>query len=299
MKKPLVALALGALVLTACANEPTARNATSGDATQVVLDAFSKTTQAGSARMTLDLAIATPHQDVDVTGEAEYEMDANDLTSVREHVTLQVPSFAPGMADGEIELIVVEGPILYVKAPMLAPFLGATTPWVKVDPSALPGGSAGFGAAAGAVDPAAALSLIKDAIDVQLVGSDPVGGVDATKYRATIDLVKVLPQLAALAPEQEAELTPAEMARIEAELERVGMRQLPLDVWVDGDGNLKQLQLAIDTTKLSNDPSGMSLSLTLTFSDVGAHFAIEAPPASQVTDISELAPMGTTTVHAH
>ena len=140
MKKLLAVLAVASALLAACANGPAAGNGTSGDATQAVIDAFEKTTQAGSARVALDLAISSPQQSVDVTGQAEYEMDANDLTKVREHVTLQVPSLTPGMAGGEVELIVVEGPVLYAKAPMLAPFLGASTPWIKVDPSQLPGG---------------------------------------------------------------------------------------------------------------------------------------------------------------
>ena len=297
MKKPFVLLAVGAFVLAACANEPATGTGPSGDATQTVLEAFAKTTEAGSGRMALDLAITSPQQSVDITGRAEYEMDANDLNSVREHVVLQIPSLAPGMAGGEVELIVVGGPVLYAKAPMLTPFLGATTPWVKLDPSRLPGGGgAGMGAAAGAADPAAALALISDAIDVRLVGSDTVDGVDATKYQATLDLVKVLPKLAALSPEAGAKLTPADLARITAELDKVGMRELPLDVWVDGDGYLKQLQLAIDAAAIADDPSAPSVSVTVGFSDIGEHFTIEAPPASQVTAISELTPMmGTTT----
>ncbi len=304
MKKLLVSLALGALVFTACANEPAAQSGGSGDATQTVLDAFAKTTAAGSARMALDVAVSSPQRDLHVTGDAEYEMDAGDLASVREHVTLQIPSLAPGMPAGEVELIVAKGPILYAKAPMLTPFLGATTPWVKVDPGELAGADGGIGAAAGMADPAAALSLLEGAIDVQVVGPDPVGGVDATEYRATLDLVKVLPKLAQLAPAAAAKLTPQDLARAQAELERVGMDKLPLDVWVDGDGYVKQLQLAIDTSGMSDDPSSaLKFSLTVTFSEVGTHFAIEAPPDSQVTDISDLTPMtgsaSTTKLHTH
>jgi len=293
MKKLLFPLIAGMMVLAACANGP-ASTAPSGDATQAVLDAFAKTTSAGSARMALNLSVASPQKSIEITGQAEYQMDARDLTKVSEHVTLQIPSFAPGMPGGEVELIVVDGPVLYAKIPMFAPFLGTTKPWVKIDPSELPGGGAGFGAAAGAVQPAAALALIHDALTVEQAGSDTVDGVDATRYRVTLDLVKVLPKLAALSPASGHQITDKELAEIEAGLTKAGMRSLPMDVWVDGDGYVKQLHLSIDTTKIEGE-SGMTFAITVTFSDIGETFTIEAPPASQVADMSDLAPvMGST-----
>jgi hypothetical protein len=300
MKKLLLPLVVGMLVLSGCANKPSS-DASSGDPTQAVLDAFAKTTAAGSARMALELSITSPQRSVKVTGQAEYQMTPGDLTKVSEHVTLQIPSLAPGMPAGEVELIVVDGPVLYAKVPMLAGFLGATTPWVKIDPSELPNGGAGFGAAAGAMQPAAALALIQDALTVEQAGSDTIDGVDATRYRVTLDLVKVLPKLAELSPTSGHQITDADLAKIEAGLTKAGMRELPMDVWVDGDGYVKQLQLSVDTSKIEGNDSGMQLALTVTFSDVGGTFSIEAPPASQVTDINELSPMmgATTTVKTH
>ena len=300
--KKLLPLVVGILVLSACANQPTP-TASSGDSTQAVLDAFAKTTEAGSARMALDLSITSPQKSVNVTGQAEYEMTPGDLTKVREHVTLQIPSLAPGMPAGEVELIVVDGPVLYAKVPMFAAFLGATTPWVKVDPSEMPGGSAGFGAATGAVQPAAALALIQDALTVEQAGSDTVDGVGTTRYRVTLDLVKVLPRLVELSPASGHRITAKDLAEMEAGLTKAGMRELPMDVWVDGDGYLKQLQLTVDTSKIEGEGSGMQLAMTLTFSDVGGTFSIEAPPASQVTDMTDLASMrgmaSTSSVNAH
>jgi hypothetical protein len=298
MKKLLFPFVVCALVLAACANEP-ATTASSGDATQAVLDAFAKTTEAGSARVALDISVTSPQKSVQITGEAEYEMTPGDLTKVREHVTLQIPSLAPGMPAGEVELVVVDGPVMYAKVPMLAAFLGASTPWVKVDPSEMPGGGAGFGAAAGAVQPAAALALIQDALTVESAGTDTIDGVDTSAYRVTLDLVKVLPRLAELSPASGHEITDADLAEMEAGLTKAGMRELPMDVWVDGDGYLKQLQLSVDTSKIEGEGSGMQLAMTFTFSDVGGTFSIEAPPASQVTDINDLeSGFATTTVES-
>jgi hypothetical protein len=129
--------------------------------------------------------------------------------------------------------------------------------------------------------------------------------VDATRYRVTLDLMKVLPKLAALSPASGHAITDKDLAEMEAGLTAAGMRELPMDVWVDGDGYVKQLQLSLDTTKIEADGSGVQLELTVTFSDVGGTFSIEAPPASQVTDISDLSPMGgltsasTASVNAH
>ena len=120
---------------------------------------------------------------------------------------------------------------------------------------------------------------------VEEVGADTVDGSDATHYRATVDLVKLLPLLADMAPDKP---TDAEMQNAKDQLEKLGLQTLPIELWVDGDGFLKQMQLALDLSKMDPDHPGTSFSLTLTFSDIGEHISIDVPPASQVTDISDL-----------
>lgn len=297
MRKFLACLSLVGLALVGCANAPSTATG-SGDPLQAILDASQKTTDAGSARMTLELTIATPDRTVEITGTAEYEMPKSDPTSLREHVTFQIPSFAPGAPSGEIEMVLDQGdagPVIYFHAPTITALLGASTPWVKVDPSKLPQTDAKLGAAAGAANPAAALALLKDSLQVRQAGSGTVDEVDATHYIATIDLMKVLSHVADLVPGADAaQMSPA-LSSTRAELEKLGFLTIPADIWVDGDGYLKQLHIAVDfKDPSSTEGATTSLELTLTLSDIGLHFSIVAPPSSQVTDITDLIPSGTT-----
>ena len=168
---------------------------------------------------------------------------------------------------------------------MLAPYIPAKTPWIKLDPSALPQQPGGMGAAAAAINPAAILAAIKDAISVDEVGPDTVDGVDATHYRATVDLVKLLPSIAELSPDAP---TDADMQEAEDQLTKLGLDTLPIELWVDGDGYLKQIHFALDLSTIAPDRPGASFSITLTLSDIGEDISIDVPPASQVTDLTDL-----------
>jgi hypothetical protein len=297
MRKLLACLSLVGLAFVGCANAPsTASN--SGDALQTLLDASHKTTDAGSARITLNLSVATPDRTIHITGSAEYQMAKNDPTSLREHVTLQIPSFAPGAPGGEIEMVLDQGdngPVMYFQAPMITGFLGASTPWVKMDPSELPQTGGNLGAAAGAANPAAMLALMKDSFSVTQAGTGTVDGVAATHYVATVDLLKLLSHFAALTPGADPAQTSPALSSARDQLEKLGLLTLPADIWVDGDGYLKQLHIAVDVKDPSStDGATTSIELTMTLSDIGAHFSIATPPQSQVTDLTDLMPSGAT-----
>jgi hypothetical protein len=296
MRRFVACLSLVALSLVGCANAPAPTS--SGDPLQALLDASQKTTEAGSARMTLDLTIATPDHTVRITGTAEYEMVKNDPKSLREHVTLQIPSFAPGVPGGAIEMVLDrgdEGPVIYFQAPMITAFLGASTPWVKLDPSELPQTDGNLGAAAGAANPAAMLALLKDSISVKQAGSGTIDGVDATHYIATVDLMKVMSHFAALTSGADPAQTSPAISKAQDQLEKLGLLNVPADIWVDGDGYFKQLHIAVDVEDpSSSDGATTSIELTLNLSDIGSHFSITAPPSSQVTDITDLTPSGAT-----
>jgi hypothetical protein len=284
MKKLLASLALATLVLSGCANAPSSGSTPGADALPTLLAAMQKTAAAGSSRMALDLNFTSPEQSVHVTGDIAYVLDPSDPTSLRERVLLDIPSFGM-MLGGQIEMIIGKGSVVYVRAPMLASYIPAKTPWIKIDPASLPQQPGGVGAATAAINPAAILAAIKDAISVDEVGPDPVDGADATHYRATIDLVKLLPSIAELSPDKP---TDADMQEAKDQLAKLGMETLPIELWVDGDGYLKQIQLKLDLSTIAPDHPGSSFSITLTLSDFGEDILIDVPPASQVTDLTDL-----------
>ena len=287
MRKLLASLGLVVLVLSACASTPSDGAAPAGDSLPALLDAMQKTNDAGSARMAINMTFASPQQTVHVTGDVEYLMDPTDPTSLRERVLLDIPSLGM-MPGGKVEMIVGKGSAIYVRAPMFASFIPATTPWIKLDPSTLPQSQGGIGAAA-LVNPAAILAAIKDALTVEEVGPDTVDGVGTTHYRATVDLEKLLPLLVEMALDKP---TDAEVQKAKDQLEKLGLLSLPIELWVDEAGFLKQAQLALDLSAMDPDHPGTSFSVTLTFSDIGEHISIDVPPASQVTDITDLLTSG-------
>ena len=125
--------------------------------------------------MAIDLSFTSPEQSLHVTGDVAYVMDPADPTSLRERVLLDIPSMGM-MPGGEVELIVGKGSVVYVRAPMLASYIPAKTPWIKLDPVGAPAATGWLGAAAAAINPAAILAAIKDAISVDEVGPDTVDG---------------------------------------------------------------------------------------------------------------------------
>jgi hypothetical protein len=280
----MASLVLAVLVLSGCANSPSGGSAPSGDALPALVAAIQKTSEAGSSRMAIDLTVTSPDRSMHVTGDVAYVLDPDDPTSLREHVLLDIPSMGM-MPGGEVELVIGKGSVVYVRAPMLASFIPAKTPWIKLDPSSLPQQPGGVGAATAALDPAAILAALEGAISVDEVGTDTVDGAEATHYRATVDLVELLPSLAELAPDAP---TDAELQEAEDRLKELGLDTLPIELWVDGDGYLKQIQLALDMSRIAPADAGGSFSLTLTLSDIGEDISIDVPPASQVTDLTDM-----------
>ena len=236
----MASLVLATLVLSGCANTPSSGSAPSGDALPALIAAMQKTAAAGSSRMAIDLNFTSPEQSLHVTGDVAYVMDPADPTSLRERVLLDIPSMGviPG---GEVELIVGKGSVVYVRAPMLADVHPREDPVDQARSVGAPAAARRYGGGRRRPStPPPSSPPIKDAISVDEVGPDTVDGADATHYRATVDLVKLLPSIAELSPDAP---TDAEMQEAEDQLAKLGLDTLPIELWVDGDGYLKQIRL--------------------------------------------------------
>jgi hypothetical protein len=78
------------------------------------------------------------------------------------------------------------------------------------------------------------------------------------------------------------------MQEAKEQLAKLGLETLPIELWVDGDGYLKQVRFALDLSTIAPDRPGSSFTITLTLSDIGEDISIDVPPASQVTDLTDL-----------
>lgn len=183
----------------------------------------------------------------------------------------------------ELETISSDG-VVYVRAPMLASFSGATQTWVRIDPMATAehgaGATLGSGPLTGIAgsDVGAPIALL-DGVDGSSVRevphpdrpTDSPHG-DTTTLRATVDLSAAV----------SAGATPRDLAALEGFLDRLGARRLEVEVELDGTDRLRRLvyEHAVPT------PAGTTTQrFEVRYEDFGAIVDIELPLESEVRDL--------------
>jgi len=253
-----IALALGA---AACGGG----GGTSDAAVSIkTLQAAASNTQAAeSSRFTMEMAFDIGGESVTITADGVLAGDGKNG-----ELSFSMPIV------GSIEERVVDG-IVYMN---LGSFPGAPEKvagkWVKVDPAQLPGGTLGSLAdQAEANSPKQGLEYLQGLSgDVQDLGREDVNGVEATHYRASIDYAKVLDQL----PNATAEQRDA--------LSKLGV--VPADVWIDDQDRVVKMHMTIDGSGFGAGAG--TAELTMELSDFGVPVDVQAPPADQTIDFSEL-----------
>ena len=159
---------------------------------------------------------------------------------------------------------------LWLSAPVEGPGAGRNLPLMFPGPQA---------------SPADLLSLVSSAATgVKNVGTATIGGTRTTHYQLTVDLAKAV-----------SSARPAAQGRLRGLASLLGTGTVPADVWVDGKGLVRRVQvkLAVPPAKPGQAPaspggSGFSATETVTYSDFGVPVRVTAPPAAQVVDISSL-----------
>jgi hypothetical protein len=114
--------------------------------------------------------------------------------------------------------------------------------------------------------------------DVEELGSETVRGVNTTHYRVIMDTAVVMD----VADEEAA-----------AELDSLGasyLDSLLVEFWIGDDGNM--YRMAMELTGADSTTSGFeSMTMVWEMFDYGADIGVEAPPADQVTDGTQLSGM--------
>jgi hypothetical protein len=290
MRKTLVTSALVAIsvALAACANAPAHPSNARDDPAAVLLAASAKTQAAGSAHMAFLFSIQTGGKTQSFTGDADIDFGGGDPTKAEAHMTFAFPKTS-GFDMGSMEMTLDAGPVIYIRSKLFTGFLGSPTPWIKIDPSTVPGLSSQLGSLTGGqADPTGSLGMLYGLVDVKDLGADTIEGEPATHYRATFDLSKALREIPA------ARRAALQQAIDGLEKQTGGtLPQMPFDVWIDAKGYLKKFGYQLDVPAGTGQTSG-SFAMTITLSDVGAPVDIQPPPADQVTDIADLMPATST-----
>jgi hypothetical protein len=185
--------------------------------------------------------------------------------------------------------LVMIGSVVYERIPALRAATGKQ--WLKIDLDTIgqAAGVEGLGSLAQSTsnDPGAALAYLRGAGSVEDAGHESVRGETTTHYKAVVDLE----QAAGRAPEAQAR-TLRQVAKL------LGVAKQPIDVWIDGDGRVRRLTETIDYTK-ANLPASVPktalpkrMTILVEYFDFGTPVSVEAPPASDVGDFSELLGQG-------
>ncbi|KRB77116.1 hypothetical protein ASE01_10215 [Nocardioides sp. Root190] len=149
----------------------------------------------------------------------------------------------------QVESVIADG-ILYLKSDGMGVPAGK---WLKLDPEDPANAGGPFAGLAAAADPEAALRAVGSLKELELVGSEKVGDVDADHYRAVMSTANYAKELG----------IPAEVADILPP-------QLPFDMWVDSENRPVKFTLTFEI-------EGVSSSTEQTYFDYGADIDIEVP----------------------
>ena len=262
MRRLLILVPLVALALLAAA----AFGSRGGFESDAVAAAATKTGEAGSSRVAFQLTGNVLGRDVRLRGQGAFDYEA-----ARGRFELDASSLLSGAA---VEVRAVDS-TLYVRVPAgLSFFVPSVKPWL-----ALRGERSldTFGLGELQQDPGELLALLRaSSTRVMKTGTAVVRGVETTRYTATLELTKALEanagSLGLTALEREQLRRAAEELRRQAKQTTV-----PVGVFVGEDGLVRRLTLASGGERVTVD-----------FWDFGADVDVEAPPATDVTDATQL-----------
>jgi hypothetical protein len=279
-----------------------------------ILAAADRTLSVSSARFTLamsyegtaatlsglaDVAIEAEGAMDLVTGDAFMTMDMRALATAAEQSGNALPF---GSDDLVFELRVVDGVAYVSMGPLAALAFGSDTEWIAFDTrralADLGIDDQTLAQLRQQADPSMYVELLAAASgDVEVAGRGEVRGVPVTRYRATLDL-------GALAGAALGELPPELRDRVQGEgrdaslgalTELLGGVPVPIAVDVDDDGLARRVELRLPLGDLASafgeappGTDGIDMVVAMELFGFGVAVDVEAPPASEVTDLTGL-----------
>lgn len=272
------ALGFVALLLGTACGQPQSDGG--GQALALIAASADTTTDAGTARMSMQVNTSTSQGDFSIDAEGTYDF-ANHLGEMTMHMDLPAAAGASG-APTDIEMV-FEDLVIYMKYPAMTQMIPNAKPWIRMDLEKM-GQQMGmdFGALtqAGGSDPSQTLDYLRGVSgDVEVVGEEEVRGAPATHYRATIELKKV-------AENAPAEIRERVASSIEMVASSIGTSTIPIEVWIDEQGRAVRMSQSFEYKE--GLQAGSSMSMVTDIYDFGTEVDIKIPPASEVTDFEDL-----------
>lgn len=272
------------LVVAACSSDTAAEDPAAGpppveDAVEPlarVLAASDQALEADSMHMVFDFAMSVAGKEITGSGEA----DAAFGDELRQHMTFRYDSM-PGLPAGFGMEMIVDDSTMYMRLDGMDELDVFPTEWVSVDmSSSVPGFDELTAFGNGQQDPSNAFGYLQGAEDATELGTETIDGIETTHYEVTVDLADA-------AAEVPADLRD-EMRRVVKQFRQgFGTTTMPFEVWIDGDGLVRRMVFRMES---DGGAMGMpfSMEMTMDVTDYGHDFELELPPASDVTDLTDL-----------
>jgi hypothetical protein len=160
-------------------------------------------------------------------------------------------------------------------SPQLAALMPRGKTWILIPMSKL-----GQTPDLGQNDPAQMVSYLDATSDVKRVGTDSIRGVTTTHFAGAFVLAKLLKRLTASG---QADANPA----LFNELALLGVKQIPIDAWIDRQGLLRRIRVNWSLTNPQNSAQKLRLFMVVTFFDYGTRLGVHVPQASQTITLKQ------------
>jgi len=275
--------------------EPSAPNASGAVSSQIASMAMLRTQELDSLRFVMRIGISDLPG---YAGEVELSIEgAVDQSTGSFEMAIDFGAFMEAMAaaegqsaaeaalvaslfgDGVIEMRQV-GDTAYMRWPALGALFGAETDWISFPADEAAESSfdaSGILASEELLDELASVGMVTN------LGREDVHGTPTTHYEALIDYSKAYGSMSSGAP---VPLTAPDAAAI------AGLT-IPFGLWIDDDGLVRRMtmefesaELGLSAAELAESPGAISLRFDIV--EVGGAVVILAPPASDVTDMTEI-----------
>ena len=274
MRRVLLSLQLVTLVigLTACGGDTLALDPAASEAT--------KTVESGSSRVEFEMAMEVAGEPMEMTGSGVF-----DYRDPRGEVTYRMD--VPMLGEVRMDMRMI-GTKLYLRLPqeIAGAALPGGKPWAAMDlGKSLEEAGLGSLDVTQQQDPAQTLQYLRAAsVDVKETGTADVRGVETTRYAGRMDFRKALD---AGVDELELSASEREKARkwMNLMVEQLGSDSVPFEVFVDDDGMLRRMTMDLE---MAVEGEQMSMSMRMDYFDFGVDVDVQAPPARDVADATDL-----------
>lgn len=171
--------------------------------------------------------------------------------------------------NGSSAEFVLADKVMYLEMPLISGMLPSGKRWLKVDLASAARQAGTSLGSFGQINPQQWLQELLASNNTQKLGTDTVQGEQMTHYRTTID------------PSKLSNVPAAQRAAVRKALKQIGMSTVPVDVWVDGKGLLRQESISMT---LGQGLQSATMKVTFDMHDFGETVNVQVPPPDQVFD---------------